>query len=442
MDFKLPELGEGIYEAELIRWLVKPGDNVRRSQTLMEVLTDKATMEVPSPFAGVIESLKAEEGSQLKVGETILQYATQGQQNAGAKEKEGEGTKADVKPSRHDEKAMHVGDGKQHKAVEANAMVGVKGRSGNGVKVSAADLPRAAPSVRLMARKLGINLQQVHGSGPDGRILIEDLTSRLGRPPLDDESGTATAPPRPPAPSQDFGKPGTRIKLQGLRRVMAEHMVRAKQVIPHATYVDECDVTELVRLRESLRERFRKFGIKLTYLPFFVKAVTEALKEIPIVNSSLEEQAGEIILHDHYHIGVATATPGGLIVPVLHDAEGKDLTEIARELDRLSAEAKTGKSRLEDLRGGTFTITSIGGYGGLISTPIVNHPQTAILGIGRIVKRPVYDTPGNLKPADVVYLSLSFDHRVLDGAVAAAFCNAIMARLSQPAVLLLPTKLN
>jgi pyruvate dehydrogenase E2 component (dihydrolipoamide acetyltransferase)/2-oxoisovalerate dehydrogenase E2 component (dihydrolipoyl transacylase) len=223
---------------------------------------------------------------------------------------------------------------------------------------------------------------------------------------------------------------------------MAEHMVRAKQVIPHATYIDECDVTELVRLRDSLRERFTKFGIKLTFLPFFVKAVTEALKEIPIVNSSLEEQAAEIVLHDQYHIGVATATPGGLIVPVLHDAEGKDLTEIARELERLSAEAKGGKSRLEDLRGGTFTITSIGGYGGLISTPIVNHPQTAILGIGRIVKRPVYDKGGNLKPADLVYLSLSFDHRVLDGAVAAAFCNAVIACLSRPAVLLLPTKLN
>src|SRR5260370_9885790 len=223
---------------------------------------------------------------------------------------------------------------------------------------------------------------------------------------------------------------------------MDENMVRAKHLIPHSTYVDECDVTELVRLRQSLRDRFSQAGIKLTYLPFFVKAVTEALREIPIVNSSLDEQAEEIVLHDHYHIGVAAATPAGLIVPVLHDTDRKALPEIARELERLNTEAKTGKSRLEDLRGGTFTITSIGGLGGLISTPVVSHPQAAILGIGRIVKRPVYDESGNIKPADLGYLSLSFDHRILDGAVAAAFCNALMRHLQNPDILSLPWHLG
>jgi pyruvate dehydrogenase E2 component (dihydrolipoamide acetyltransferase)/2-oxoisovalerate dehydrogenase E2 component (dihydrolipoyl transacylase) len=221
---------------------------------------------------------------------------------------------------------------------------------------------------------------------------------------------------------------------------MAEHMVQAKKAIPHSTYVDECDVTELVRLRQSLRDKFSRAGIKLTYVPFFVKAVTIALEEIPIVNSSLDETAQEIVLHDHYHIGVAAATPAGLIVPVLHEANRKTLPEIARELERLNADARTGKSRLEDLRGGTFTITSIGGFGGLISTPIVNYPQAAILGIGRIMKRPVYDANGTIKPADLVYVSLSFDHRILDGAIAAAFCNAVMRHLQSPAELLLPNK--
>jgi pyruvate dehydrogenase E2 component (dihydrolipoamide acetyltransferase)/2-oxoisovalerate dehydrogenase E2 component (dihydrolipoyl transacylase) len=293
-----------------------------------------------------------------------------------------------------------------------------------------------------MARKLNIDLDQVHGSGPGGRILIEDLSSQIAGQHQNDVQAGAPSTPRPSVPSHDFGKPGARLKFQGVRRKMAENMVRAKHVIPHSTYVDECDVTELVRLRESLRERFSQAGIKLTYLPFFVKAVTLALREIPIVNSSLDEQAGEIVLHDHCHIGVAAATPTGLIVPVLHDADQKALPEIARELERLNAEAKGGKSRLEDLRGGTFTITSIGGFGGLISTPVVNHPQAAILGIGRIVKRPVYDSNGNIKPADLVYLSLSFDHRFLDGAVAAAFCNAVIRHLQAPALLLLPEKLS
>ena len=288
-----------------------------------------------------------------------------------------------------------------------------------------------------MARKLSIDLDQIHGSGPDGRILIEDLTSRITDQRQAEPDGS-----RLTAPSQDFGKPGMRLKFHGVRRKMAENMVRAKHVIPHSTYVDECDVTELVRLRQSLRDRFSNAGIKLTYLPFFVKAVTEALREIPIVNSSLDEPAEDVVLHDHYHIGVAAATPAGLIVPVLHDTDRKALPEIARELDRLKTEAKTGKSRLEDLRGGTFTITSIGGFGGLISTPVVNHPQAAILGIGRIVKRPVYNESGNIKPADLVYLSLSFDHRILDGAVAAAFCNAVIRHLQNPAVLLLPENLG
>jgi pyruvate dehydrogenase E2 component (dihydrolipoamide acetyltransferase)/2-oxoisovalerate dehydrogenase E2 component (dihydrolipoyl transacylase) len=422
MDFRLPELGEGIYEAELIRWLVKPGDGVRRGQGLMEVMTDKATMEVPSPFAGVIDSIAAQEGQQLKVGEAILTYHDGGQKSEREKSESDRVKKAEADGNRQ------AADGK--KEIES-----VSRSRDQGAKTAVGQLPKTSPSVRLMARKLNIDLNQVHGSGPGGRILIEDVTSRV------QERQSQPADSQPPAPPQDFGKPGTRLKVQGLRRKMAEHMVQAKKAIPHSTYVDECDVTELVRLRQSLRDKFSRAGIKLTYLPFFVKAVTTALAEIPVVNSSLDETAQEIVLHDHYHIGVAAATPAGLIVPVLHEANRKTLPEIAQELERLNADSKAGKSRLEDLRGGTFTITSIGGFGGLISTPIVNYPQAAILGLGRIVKRPVYDANGSIKPADLVYLSLSFDHRILDGAVAAAFCNAVMRHLQNPAELLLPNKL-
>ena len=284
-----------------------------------------------------------------------------------------------------------------------------------------------------MARKLGIDLGNVRGSGPEGRILIGDLAARI-----------QSAPAKPQAPDTErteFGKPGTRIKLIGLRRKIAEHLVHAKRTIPHYSYVDECDVTELVRLRQGLREHYAKQGVKLTYLAFFVKAAVAALKEVPLVNASLDERAEEIVLHDRYHVGIAVATPGGLIVPVVHDADRKDVGQLAREIERLSGAARQGKVRLEDLRGGTFTVTSVGNIGGLFSTPVINHPEVGILGVGKVVTRPVFDAHGQVRPAEIVYLSLSFDHRVVDGAVGAAFGNAVIRRLQQPALLLLPDKL-
>jgi pyruvate dehydrogenase E2 component (dihydrolipoamide acetyltransferase)/2-oxoisovalerate dehydrogenase E2 component (dihydrolipoyl transacylase) len=299
--------------------------------------------------------------------------------------------------------------------------------------VVGADLPvKAAPSVRHMAREMGIDLRRVQGSGPQGRILIADLA------PL---RRTPAVPAARPEPRYDYGRPGTRIKLQGMRRRIAEHMVRSVQTIPHYSYVDELDGTELVRLRTSLKEAYSQAGVKLTYLPFFVKAAVAALKEVPLVNSSLNEDDGEIVLHDRYHIGIAVATSAGLMVPVIHDADKKDIGTLAREIDRLSSEARAGRSRLEDLRGGTFTITSVGNLGGLISTPVINHPEVAILGIGKVVKRPVFDEAGQIRPADLVYLSFSFDHRVVDGAIGAIFANAVLRHLHNPALLLLPEKI-
>ncbi len=417
MDFRLPELGEGVYEAELVSWLVKVGDSVKRGQNLMEVLTDKATMEVPSPFVGKITGLQAEPGQNIKVGEPVLTYAPVGQKER----KENGGVKTEDRASKVEDRGSRIEDGRQKSARRP-------------VTVSTSGSVQAAPSVRYMARKLGVDLSRVRGSGPGGRVLIDDLSSYV-------QPGNAEVKHRLEEPRPDYGTPGTRIKLQGIRRKIAEHMVQAKRTIPHYGYVDECDVTELVRLREALKETYAQAGAKLTYLAFFVKAVTAALKEVPIVNASLDDKAGEIVLHDHYNIGIAVAAPAGLIVPVVHDADQKDLAPIARAIERLSADARQGKSKLEDLRGGTFTITSIGGIGGLISTPVINHPEVGILGIGKVVKRPVFDTAGNVKAADVVYLSFSFDHRVVDGAVGAAFSNAIIKRLQNPAILLLPEKL-
>jgi pyruvate dehydrogenase E2 component (dihydrolipoamide acetyltransferase)/2-oxoisovalerate dehydrogenase E2 component (dihydrolipoyl transacylase) len=239
----------------------------------------------------------------------------------------------------------------------------------------------------------------------------------------------------------DYGRPGTRIRLLGLRRKIAEHMERSTRTIPHYGYVDECDVTELVRLRDSLKDVFARQGVKLTYLAFFVKAVVAALKEVPLVNATLDDAAAEIVLHDRYHIGIAVMTGAGLVVPVLRDADRKDLPAIARDIERLSGEARAGRSKLEDLRGGTFTISSVGNLGGLFSTPVINHPEVGILGLARVVRRPVFDASGQVKAADLMYLSFSFDHRVVDGAVGAAFANAIIRAIQKPAALLLPEKL-
>jgi pyruvate dehydrogenase E2 component (dihydrolipoamide acetyltransferase)/2-oxoisovalerate dehydrogenase E2 component (dihydrolipoyl transacylase) len=421
MDFKLPEIGEGVYEAELVSWLVKPGDVVKRGQNLMEILTDKATMEVPAPFVGTVQTLSAEPGQAIKVGDVILQYKEVGAAGEPEKPPARKPAKAVPQPEPSEvAEAEKPPDGKAAKAVPVLAKA-VNGPSAN-VSV------RAAPSVRLMARKLGIDISGVHGSGPEGRILIEDLSHQVkapGREPREEPRG-------------DYGKPGQRIKLVGVRRKTAEHLVHAKHTIPHYGYVDECDVSELVRLREGLRAPFQRAGAKITYLSFLIKASVEALKEVPLVNASLDDQAGEVVLHDRYHIGVAVATPNGLIVPVVHDADKKNLLEIAREVEKLSAEARTGKSKREDLMGGTFTITNIGNIGGLLSTPIIHHPQVAILGIGKIVKRPVFDEAGQVRAADLVYLSFSFDHRVVDGAVGAVFGNAVKKRLEDPVGMLMP----
>lgn len=290
----------------------------------------------------------------------------------------------------------------------------------------------------MLARKFGVDLAHVRGSGPHGRILLDDLTPYLA--PKPSSNGPRTATPAPEGPKPDYGVPGTRVKLIGMRRKIAEHMVESKRHIPHYSYIDECDISDLVRLRAQLREPLAKTGVKLTYLAFFVKAVSRALKEIPLANSSFDEATGEVVLHDKYNIGVAVAAPHGLLVPVVKDTDKKDVTTIATDIERLSNDARAGKSKIDDLRGGTFTVTSIGNIGGIISTPIINHPEVGIMGVGKVVKRPVYDANGALKPADIVYLSFSFDHRVLDGAIGVAFGNAVTRYLLAPALLLMSEK--
>ncbi len=414
MEFKLPEIGEGVYEAELVEWLVAPGDQVTQGQSLVEVMTDKATMPLASPFTGQITELRANDGDDIKVGDTLLIYRTQApveQRNATKKKKSNQ--------------------------VSAQG----NGESSSGVQTIAAPIGavRAAPSVRRMARQLGINLAEIHGTGSGGRVLIDDVTAFINSStlPVNPHDLSRSVPKADSVVDVGQFRPGTQVKLKGLRRKIADHMLHAVQTIPHYSYVDQCDVTELVRLRESLKQKSQQAGVKLTYLAFIVKAVVEALKEVPLVNATLDDDAGVIRLHDDYHIGIATSTRDGLIVPVIRDADQKDLMQIARDIDRLSTSAREGKTSRKELTGGTFTVTSIGNIGGLISTPIINHPEVGILGVGKIVKQPVYNDAGEIIPADTLYLSFSFDHRVLDGAIGATFGNRVVAHLQNPACLLL-----
>lgn len=404
MDFLLPELGEGVYEAEMTRWLVKAGEQVKPGQALLEVLTDKATMEVPAPFAGTITELKVQPGDRLSIGQPILAY--------------------------EDKSSAAAATPRKAKAAPANKTAAPKATPERNGPTPAAGIA-AAPAVRQMARKLGVDLAKVRGSGPHGRILIDDLATAL---PATAQAAAQASKPRETLP--EWARSGKRVKLQGLRRTIAERMVHSKRIIPHYSYVDECDVTELVKLREQHKTSFAQQGVKLTYLAFFVKAVAAALRDVPMVNSSLDDAAEEIVLHDQVNVGIAVAAPHGLIVPVVRDADKLSLLDLAREIERLSDDARAGKSKLEDLRGGAFTVTSIGNLGGLFAAPIINHPEVGILGIGKIVKRPMFDDHGDMRAADMVYLSFAGDHRVIDGAIAVEFGNKVMERLRNPAEML------
>jgi pyruvate dehydrogenase E2 component (dihydrolipoamide acetyltransferase)/2-oxoisovalerate dehydrogenase E2 component (dihydrolipoyl transacylase) len=413
IEFPLPPVGEGLFEVELVRWLVQPGDEVARGQPLAELMSDKATMELPAPFAGTVTATLALPGSKVKVGEVVLRY-----------EADGSGRAAGVSPP---------------VPVASIQPAGTPERVGSHPPPAKATTAAAAPSVRHLARKLGVDLNRVRGSGPAGRVLLDDLAPFL-TPKAAPAERHGKGPDRDPTLGLDLGAAGTRAKLTGLRRKIAERMVFSVRTIPHYSYIDECEITELVRLRGQIKDTLAAAGVKMTYLPFVVKAVARALKDVPAVNATFDEAAEEVTYHAHYHVGIAVAAPTGLIVPVIRDADKKDVAAIATEIERLSKDVRAGRPKLDDLRGGTFTVTSIGSIGGLISTPIINHPEVGIVGVGKVVRRPVYDAHGGLRPADLLYLSFSFDHRVLDGAVGAAFGNAVVRHLSNPAALLLPER--
>ena len=414
VEFRLPDIGEGVAEGEIVEWKVKVGDTVNEDDPLVEVMTDKATVEIPSPAAGKILEILVKNGEVVAVGTVLVVIGEAGE----------------APPKRA---AKALAEAREAEPVMATAPRSAPQDGGDGAPGGRV---RATPAVRKMARKMKIDLESVTGSGPKGRITKADIEqfAKGGRP---------SATPKPAAPSRRSapkplapGEREERIPLRGIRRRIAEHLVHAKRTAPHFTYVDEVDMTEVVALRKEAKAIAEERGVKLTYLPFVIKALTPALKEYPLLNSSLDDATGEIVLKHYYNIGIAVATEEGLVVPVVKDADQKGILEIASEIDHLSRKAREGKLALADLQGGTFTITSTGNIGGLLATPIINHPEVAILGVHRISPRPVV-RDGQIVIREQMNLSLSFDHRVVDGAVGATFASHLIRYLQDPKLLLL-----
>jgi pyruvate dehydrogenase E2 component (dihydrolipoamide acetyltransferase) len=392
-EFRLPDIGEGVVEGEIVRWLVQAGDQVVEDQPLVEVMTDKATIEIPSPVAGKVQKCHGDEGDIVDVGAILIVIEAD--------------AKTDVSET-----------------VEPEPVKKAPKRA----KTASAEEPAAAtgpvlatPAVRKMAQEMKIDLAELPGSGPKGRITAEDVQKFS-----QDQQVSITDRPQPPVET---------IPYRGLRRKIGEHLSTSKQTAAHYTYVEEVDVTELVQLRQKFLDRETE-DARPTYLPFIMKAVVAGLKRFPLLNAELDEKKGEVLLKKEYHIGVATATEEGLVVPVVRDVDKKNLRELTREIDSLAESARKGRLTREDLQGGTFTITSLGALGGVMATPIINYPEVAILGVHKVAKRPVVQ--GNqIEVRDMMNLSISLDHRVVDGVIAAEFMQHIIGFLQAPGLLLL-----
>ncbi|MHB1434653.1 MAG: dihydrolipoamide acetyltransferase family protein [Thermoplasmata archaeon] len=417
-EFKLPDIGEGVAEGEIVQWFVKEGDRIAEDAPLVSVLTDKANVEIPSPRTGRIAKLHAAVGAKVKVGGLLVTIDT-----------------GDA-PSPSD-------------APKPPAAASTPGRDSAAPSSTPAAAPAVAapptssgrvlapPRIRRLAAERGIDLATVRGSGPQGQITEADLSAP--------SAPSAPAPRAPPAPVPPASKPAgspsaapvgegavQREPIRGLRRAIADHMAESKHRAAHFTYVEEIDVSELVRFRDRMAKHVEASGAKLTYLPFIIKAVIAGLRAHPRLNARMDDEHQELVIHSGYHIGVAAATPGGLIVPVIHHADRQSVAELARTLQDLSVRGKAGTLSRAELSGSTFTISSLGALGGVLATPILNYPEVGILGVHRIVRRPVYRADGSIGPADLMNLSISLDHRVIDGIEGAQFLAVVKGFLEDP----------
>ena len=414
--FVLPDLGEGLIEAEIRAVLVHEGDVVKEDSPLLEVETDKAQVEIPSPFAGRVEKIHVQPGQTVKVGQPLVSFADGG------------------------------GPAASPCSAAPPAQPAVAPRADGGPVA-------ATPSTRRLARELGVDLQTVGGTGPGGRISDDDVRARAGKPPGVSKPPDAPAAPAraaapagpakplaavglepPPLPKFEQWGPVERQPLSHLRRTIAERMALSAALIPHVTHFDKADITDLNAIVTRSFEAAKQRGITLTLTSFLLKAAALALREHPQFNATLDAGAGELILKRYCHLGIAVATDRGLIVPVIHDVDTKPVLDIARELAALAQRERDGKAALDDLRGGTFTITNIGALGGTGAIPIINYPEVAILAVARGREEPVV-RGGQIVARMMLPLTLTFDHRVADGADGARFAQSIIRRLEAPETL-------
>ena len=432
-DFKLPDLGEGVAEGEIVEWKVAVGDTVAEDDALVEVMTDKATVEIPSPRAGTIESIAFEPGAVVPVGEVIVSIADGGA-DAPAEEKVEEAPAAEEQAAPVEEpKAAATPE----PAPKAEAPAPTSTSSGSDAAVL------ATPATRKLARELGVSLEHVQGTGPRGRITKDDVRafSSRGAAAGGGEAATGTTISRPEAPAISLPTSGdssreTRTAYRGIRRKIGDAMIASAYTKPHFTLVEEMDMTEIVALRKQAKVSGEERGVKVTFLPFIMKALVAALKQHPTINGIFDEENAEIINYEDVHIGFALDTEGGLMVPVIRDANRKNVFELAGDLQRLSEAGRDGKITREELNGSTITITSAGSIGGLFATPIINYPELGILGVYKIEDRAVV-RDGQIVVRKMTYMSITLDHRIVDGGEAARFMNTMKRLLESPTTLLL-----
>ncbi|RJG27667.1 dihydrolipoamide acetyltransferase family protein [Massilia cavernae] len=422
---KMPDLGEGIAEVEIVGWHVAPGDDVQEDQVLADVMTDKATVEIPSAVKGKVVALGGSVGEALAVGAELIRIDTGGEGQAPAPQPAAAPAPAPA-PAPASEPAPAPVKAPAPAAALAPAAA-TPAPSAMGEK------PLASPSVRQRARSLGIDLQSVHGTGPARHITHADLDALLSRGAQ--APGAATRPIAPGAGNRYAQlNEVTAVPVIGMRRRIAEKMQDAKRRIPHFTYVEEVDVTEIEALRVQMNARWGAQRGKLTLLPLLMRAVVLSVRRYPDVNARFDDDAGTVARYQPVHIGIATQTDAGLMVPVVRNAEARDPWASAGEVSRLADAARSGKAAREELSGSTITITSLGALGGIVTTPVINHPEVAIVGVNRIVDRPVI-RDGAMVARKMMNLSCSFDHRVIDGMYAAQFVQAIRGYLEMPATL-------
>ncbi|MBU7218485.1 dihydrolipoamide acetyltransferase family protein [Staphylococcus gallinarum] len=425
-EFKLPDIGEGIHEGEIVKWFVKAGDQIEEDDVLAEVQNDKSVVEIPSPVSGTVEEVLVEEGTVAVVGDTIVKIDAPDAEDM------------QFKGSDSDESASEEAPAAEETAKEEAPV------ATDDADVDESKRVKAMPSVRKYARDNGVNIKAVAATGKNGRTTKEDVDAYLngGQAPASNESAAApqaeeTASATQSAPVATEGEfPETTEKIPAMRKAIAKAMVNSKHTAPHVTLMDEIDVQELWDHRKKFKEVAAEQGTKLTFLPYVVKALVSALKKYPALNTSFNEEAGEIVHKHYWNIGIAADTDRGLLVPVVKNADRKSMFAISDEINELAVKARDGKLTSDEMKGATCTISNIGSAGGQWFTPVINHPEVAILGIGRIAQKPIVKD-GEIVAAPVLSLSLSFDHRQIDGATGQNAMNHIKRLLNNPELLLM-----